>query len=497
MNKEKLKNNIYVGVVVDNADPEKLGRCKIKVFQVFDKLADEDIPWARPWKDLNGNQFILPDVGKHVAVVFDQGNKYSPEYIYAQNFNVNLENKLKTLSGEAYTSMRAVMFDHSTQIYSNTEDGLKIDHEYSNINLDTDGNIALNLRDNRSYITLGSADGDEPAVLGKIFFKWMTKLVNALMGANGGAYLTPDGSPVTVGPQLAKVLKEFRLYKYDMLSEHVFLPANYRVIPQRREYVKQRGDGNTSTASAGTPQPSSTILDEATGEQKPYTGGPDPASGGADNVQEGKAPGSQPIAMGPLKGDYVPLDKLSGDTQNAIKGADDRTLILVREWFVKARTSGTMWYKGEVLGFTVEDAVRPTGVKVDEETAIPQGTYNIGLDTTSNDKLFKYYVRFADSPNARFRSPGVFARVGNPGNLGNLTGPLKGDISFQGIRIHGGRSETWSHSCIIYSATRLKNGTLDLDLQHNYNLTRLIYQAGISKIVVINEFAKGGKQATA
>jgi hypothetical protein len=55
----------YIGVVEDNNDPKKLGRCKIRVFDVFDgrnkaneyDLKTIDLPWAFPWKDLTGNEF--------------------------------------------------------------------------------------------------------------------------------------------------------------------------------------------------------------------------------------------------------------------------------------------------------------------------------------------------------------------------------------------------------------------------------------------------------
>ena len=69
----------YVGVVEDNQDPKKEGRVRIRVMDVFDDLKLEDIPWATPWKDLNGNEFSVPDKGKVVITVFDQGDVYKPE----------------------------------------------------------------------------------------------------------------------------------------------------------------------------------------------------------------------------------------------------------------------------------------------------------------------------------------------------------------------------------------------------------------------------------
>ena len=69
----ELKNQIFVGVVEDNEDPTKIGRIKVRVMNVYEDIPKEDLPWATPWKDLNGHMFILPEVGKVVSVVFDDG----------------------------------------------------------------------------------------------------------------------------------------------------------------------------------------------------------------------------------------------------------------------------------------------------------------------------------------------------------------------------------------------------------------------------------------
>ena len=47
-------------------------------------------------------------------------------YIYSEFYNINLEKKLKSLSGKNYTSMKSVLFDHKSQIYVNDEEGLKL-----------------------------------------------------------------------------------------------------------------------------------------------------------------------------------------------------------------------------------------------------------------------------------------------------------------------------------------------------------------------------------
>jgi hypothetical protein len=135
MKKRAEIGKTYIGVVEENVDPDKHGRLKVRVLDFFEKMEVEDIPWASPWKDLNGNQFSVPDKGKVVIVVFDQGDINKPEFIFSEHYNVNLENKIKSLSNEDYLSMKSLLYDHRTQIYVNESEGLKIDHKYNNINI--------------------------------------------------------------------------------------------------------------------------------------------------------------------------------------------------------------------------------------------------------------------------------------------------------------------------------------------------------------------------
>ena len=45
---DDLKNSMWLGEVLDNADSDELGRLKIKVFGKFDELEATQIPWANP-----------------------------------------------------------------------------------------------------------------------------------------------------------------------------------------------------------------------------------------------------------------------------------------------------------------------------------------------------------------------------------------------------------------------------------------------------------------
>ena len=251
MNREELKNKIFVGVVEDNKDPKKLGRVRIRVMNVFDgsSIKTEDLPWATPFKDLNGNSFNVPDIGKVVSVVFDQGNPYKPEFIYAEHYNKNLETKLSQLDGKAYTSMRALMFDHKTQIYSNDDEGLKIDYKFNNINIQ-EKSINADLKDNFSTLNLGDSTASQQAILGNHWMDWFDKFVDNLLGTNGGPYLGNLGSPVVANPTFIDVLLQYKaLRDVQFLSKHVNIVDNNQVKKKSRINDGQLGDSWKSTVN--------------------------------------------------------------------------------------------------------------------------------------------------------------------------------------------------------------------------------------------------------
>lgn len=78
-----LTLDTYVGIVRDNNDPERLGRCKIEVWSVYDGVPTESLPWAVPEFSFIGStvgSFIVPPVGAIVNVYFNRGEIYLPVY---------------------------------------------------------------------------------------------------------------------------------------------------------------------------------------------------------------------------------------------------------------------------------------------------------------------------------------------------------------------------------------------------------------------------------
>lgn len=244
------RSRTYVGVVEDNEDPKKLGRCRVRVLDIFDDIPVDDIPWSSPWKDLSGNEFNVPEKGKVVTIVFDQGNIYKPEYIFSDHYNINLERKLKSLDGTNYTSMKSMIFDHKTQIYVNDDEGLKIDHKYNNMNI-TEGSINLNLKDNNGLVNIGDATAGQQAILGNHWMDWFDEFVDNLMGNFAGPFLGNLGAPVVPNPAFIAILQKYKAIRDPiLLSHHVNIVDNNMVSTvkmTKREDDAQVGDTWKST----------------------------------------------------------------------------------------------------------------------------------------------------------------------------------------------------------------------------------------------------------
>lgn len=80
-----LNRNIWhTGKVVDNNDPDKLGRCRVRVYSIFgNDIPDDDIPWAKPDFTFIGSEvgsFVVPPVGCLVRCYFDNNDIYLPYY---------------------------------------------------------------------------------------------------------------------------------------------------------------------------------------------------------------------------------------------------------------------------------------------------------------------------------------------------------------------------------------------------------------------------------
>jgi hypothetical protein len=96
--KENNMKNTYRGKVIDNNDPKKQGRCKVKVYGLYDEIPNSDIPWSNPTQGFLGSDvssLIIPLNGTIVNVVFEDDDVYKPVYTTKTFITTEIPSKAK------------------------------------------------------------------------------------------------------------------------------------------------------------------------------------------------------------------------------------------------------------------------------------------------------------------------------------------------------------------------------------------------------------------
>lgn len=213
---DDLRTTHWLGEVVDNKDPEFLGRCKVKIYGKFDLLATADIPWAFPMNRSNPGQHVVPRIGDIVAARFDNGNIYMPEYWVHVEQNKNLKDDILKSASEPHNVVSLVYdAERNIRIYWSKEDGLVISTGTTKdkspmIRFDDKGDILINA--DNIYMSTSKTDKSEPAVNGETLYKTLKKFMEEF---NKHTHPTPAGpsspplptSVIVVKGELSKLVK--------------------------------------------------------------------------------------------------------------------------------------------------------------------------------------------------------------------------------------------------------------------------------------------------
>lgn len=179
LEKSNLIGKTFLGEIIDANDPDKEGRCKIKIFGLYNsedpvidnngrptgevtivELTPEEIPWASP---ANGKFFAggetkgfgdisVPKVGTIVKVVFPTGDQYSAEWTFVQNLNVQAVEEIQ----DTYEGSHIILYDNDEQvkIFYTPGKGLNIFHKNSQIIINPDSSITIEHAESQSLIEL-------------------------------------------------------------------------------------------------------------------------------------------------------------------------------------------------------------------------------------------------------------------------------------------------------------------------------------------------------
>ena len=169
----------YIGKVVDNGDPDKVGRCKVRVFGIFnEEISDADLPWAIPEFSFIGStvgSFIVPPVNTLVNVYFNHGNLYEPVY----TTKVLQKSKLPSRKDTDYPK-NLIFFetDEGDWFEINTETKMAKFHHNSGteISIDKNGKLLFSVKDEEEHVVdsneIHTVKGDEThAIDGKFEVK--------------------------------------------------------------------------------------------------------------------------------------------------------------------------------------------------------------------------------------------------------------------------------------------------------------------------------------
>lgn len=153
----------YLGEVVDILDPLKEGRCKVRVYSIFDGIPVDDIPWAIPshkpaffGQDAKAGSISIPKKGSIVNVRFNHGDLYSPEYEQVQEIGDDIKEELQKSTDYEYEGAHFILFDGDERLkfWFNKSRGITLELKDSYINIDQNSKIEIYHKDGLSSVEL-------------------------------------------------------------------------------------------------------------------------------------------------------------------------------------------------------------------------------------------------------------------------------------------------------------------------------------------------------
>jgi len=206
---------------------------------------------------------------------------------------------------------------------------------------------------------------------------------------------------------------------------------------------------------------------------------------------------------GNLNGKYIAFDSLPESIKILI--SNPKYFVLVREstnttTSKGGRTSGTVWYNKQVLGFVVEDAIRDK--KIQDKTAIsdtienaskfngiPSKVYNVILSGTTSNKFI---------PGSFYNGKGLrVSSISDPSGYNIYEQDVftpssfvpNTNLDFSGVWIHHGSSEGSSSGCIIFSRTKNNDNTVIQDGKAVADLNKYLQSVKLVGPGILQTFA--------
>lgn len=206
----------YLGVVVEPNDPERLGRCKVRVIGVYDNMEDADLPWAFPigspvfsgGEGQGAGSISIPKTGAVVRINFLNENIHNPQW----GSVIHLNDKLRRELAESYLDSHVVLYDEDQdlKVWFTPSNGIQIYYKDSSLSINPDQSILIDHKESQSNIELKA---------GQITINARSKVeINSpLVHANGGR------TELGTAPQFSVLLGEVLLAALDSLAATIDL----------------------------------------------------------------------------------------------------------------------------------------------------------------------------------------------------------------------------------------------------------------------------------
>lgn len=168
------KDRTYVGVVVDNKDPDRLCRIKVQIAQVFDDISTDLLPWVLPSLNHTGGASAetgnvdIPEIDSKVSIVFEDGNIDYPRYSgYHVDKKTILEESKENYPDRVVMRMKnkclLVVDKKTNEMFIRNPGTLKI-YVAGDLELEVKGNVQQKVHGNHVLEVLGNmstkVDGD-------------------------------------------------------------------------------------------------------------------------------------------------------------------------------------------------------------------------------------------------------------------------------------------------------------------------------------------------
>lgn len=187
----------YRGLVEDNADPLKLGRCRIRIYPLFKDMEATVLPWSVPAMGLfdgagnNIGSCAIPRIGSYVFCFFEAGDIYQPVYFAEAQ---TAAHGLPTAIATNYPNKKAWRTYNGIQMsIDDTEKIVRLDHPTGTyIEINEDGRVTVT---SVEKVMINSTDNTEVDVGANCT---VTVSGDCTVSADGNVIIS--GSTVSINP---------------------------------------------------------------------------------------------------------------------------------------------------------------------------------------------------------------------------------------------------------------------------------------------------------